>query len=69
VLLVWVKHFGNNVHLCVQNRCACSVQDHHQFHNKSAAIFRGICKAFEKNDDGVVMSICISACKSETPTA
>lgn len=44
------------------------MQDLHQFHDTSAAIFRGICKAVEKNDRGV-MPVSVSGWKSMTPTA
>jgi len=45
------------------------MQDLHQFHDTSAAIFRGICKAVEKNDRGVIMPVSVSAWKSVTATA
>jgi hypothetical protein len=64
-----VDYFEKNAHLCVQNGRECSMQDLHQFNDTSAAIFRGICKAVEKNDHGVIMPVSVSGWKSVTPTA
>lgn len=64
-----MDHFEKNAHLCIQNGCECSMQDLHQFHDTSAAIFWGICKAVEKNDHGVIMSVSVSAWKNVTPIA
>lgn len=61
-----MDHFEKNAHLCVQNGYECSMWDLHQFLDTSAALFRGISNAIEKNDCGVIMSVSISTWKSVT---